>query len=431
MRKAHDGRAAGQLRPGARAALYAVCAGVLTLPACKGILESNNSDAVTGSQLEGPAVIAAVINGVMAKFATAYDFIILETALASDEMRLVPNSPWIMYDIVDTAGIFPLLPFPGQNLGNLTEPHWANLQETRWLAEEAYRRIASAGPVTTDSSAANARLYSGIANLFLGELSCDVAFDLGPAQPPVTALNRAETHLTEAITIADAATRPRTSQLAHLMRARARMALGNTTGALADAQAVPAGFLWTSRPTLTGVASWFYSRHITFVTMTTDPAFRTTGDPRVVVVSRNGGTLGTLYDARKYAAPGDGPQRLGTWQEARLIEAEIQNEAGNTTAAITALNLVRTGAGLAATTAVTQAQVRAAVRQERRYELFLEGRRFQDMQRFGETPTNFIGKYDRPPESYGPIPFNKVCIQIPLSERDQNPNLGPVRAFRP
>ena len=64
-------------------------------------------------------------------------------------------------------------------------------------------------------------------------------------------------------------------------------------------------------------------------------------------------------------------------------EAEAANELGNTAEAAAALNLVRERAGLAPTTASSQAELRDAIWKERRVELAMEHDRFFDLVRQG------------------------------------------------
>lgn len=385
--------------------------------ACSGIFDATNEDAVTGDQITGVTVQPALISGVAHNFARAYDFLITNVGLIADE--LVTTGTWGDYTQTDQQGLFNLA---GQNVntGSVVESHWNTFQAARALAERAYTSIKGTSGTASGALAAQARLYSGMSYLFLGELSCDVAFDGGPAQAPVEALKLAETHLTEAITLADGANQTRFSQLARLMRARARFAQNNTAGAVADAQLVPAAFVFTVNPEVTGGFGWFWVHVNTFPTATVGPAFRSTGDPRVMIVSRPGQAGQTLYIPQRYPN-GDSPLVLGNWQEARLIEAEVALAAGNVATAIARINEVRTAARLAPlATSLTSAQVLEALKLERRAELFLMGRRLQDMQRFGETP----------PEYRGTAPFARICIPVPQTERDNNPTLGAVRETR-
>lgn len=70
-----------------------------------------------------------------------------------------------------------------------------------------------------------------------------------------------------------------------------------------------------------------------------------------------------------------------------LMLAEIENETNNTTGAAAYLNQVRTRAGLTATTAITQQDLRSAIELERRLELIGEGHRWFDLLRTGTAVT--------------------------------------------
>lgn len=72
------------------------------------------------------------------------------------------------------------------------------------------------------------------------------------------------------------------------------------------------------------------------------------------------------------------------YAEVLLMKAEAMNEMGQTGAAVPFLNQVRNRAGLANTTAVSQADVRTAIWKERRLELAFEHDRWFDLVRTGQ-----------------------------------------------
>ncbi|GAC1367421.1 MAG: RagB/SusD family nutrient uptake outer membrane protein [Hymenobacter sp.] len=126
------------------------------------------------------------------------------------------------------------------------------------------------------------------------------------------------------------------------------------------------------------------------------------------------------------------------YAEVLLIDAEASNEAGNSGAALRALNQVRKRAresylfdpALAGTGAVPagllpnittndQNQLRDLIRRERRSELALEFQRFFDVIRYGEAYAR-QALSDRPNFNYAKHKF----FPIPQSERDTNKKLG-------
>ncbi|GAB3316114.1 RagB/SusD family nutrient uptake outer membrane protein [Larkinella ripae] len=80
------------------------------------------------------------------------------------------------------------------------------------------------------------------------------------------------------------------------------------------------------------------------------------------------------------------------YAEVLLFLAESLNEQGKTADAATYLNQIRTRAGLAATTATTQATLREAIFKERRVELAFENKRWFDLTRTGRVK-EIIGAY--------------------------------------
>jgi len=101
--------------------------------------------------------------------------------------------------------------------------------------------------------------------------------------------------------------------------------------------------------------------------------------------------------------------RILRFAEVLLINAEAANELGNTTAAITNLNKVRTRAQLAGTTATTQSALRTAIWRERRVELAMEGDRFVDLVRTGQAATVLAPYgFKAGKNEVFPIPLNSI-----------------------
>lgn len=138
-------------------------------------------------------------------------------------------------------------------------------------------------------------------------------------------------------------------------------------------------------------------------------------DPNKVAVD-NGNDYGTFRLAEIY-----------------LIKAEAENELGQTAQAIIDLNTVRARAFSPAkpTTAVTQAQVREAIYQERLFELMAESKRRQDLIRAGPLPGGTANRYLLPwsfkllaSEAPGTIrPPYKIVFPIPQTQIETNPLL--------
>ncbi|MFI5139374.1 MAG: RagB/SusD family nutrient uptake outer membrane protein, partial [Sphingobacteriales bacterium] len=117
-----------------------------------------------------------------------------------------------------------------------------------------------------------------------------------------------------------------------------------------------------------------------------------------------------------------------------LLAAEANNQLGNTAAAVTLLNQIRTRVGLANTTAATQSALTTAILNERRLELAFEAQRWDDLVRLGVATTVMTSlkevKYtcnNGTPSAPIPIVYkcdkNHWLMPIPLTEMNNNPNL--------
>lgn len=113
------------------------------------------------------------------------------------------------------------------------------------------------------------------------------------------------------------------------------------------------------------------------------------------------------------------------YSEALLFMAEALNEQGRTADAAKYIDQVRLRAGLANTTATTQADMRVAIEHERRVELAFENKRWLDLVRSGKAETTMkafgVQVKAHPenyyfPEGYGPAPqsFTTISLRFPL-----------------
>jgi len=97
-----------------------------------------------------------------------------------------------------------------------------------------------------------------------------------------------------------------------------------------------------------------------------------------------------------------------------LFRAEALNELGQTPAAITLLNQVRTRAGLAGTTASSQTDVRLAIENERFAELAYEGKRYYDLIRTGRYAA--VTGFTNPDWLRWPIPASEITRNTNLAQ---------------
>lgn len=133
-----------------------------------------------------------------------------------------------------------------------------------------------------------------------------------------------------------------------------------------------------------------------------------------------------FYFSTKYEVSSTGPDDGGSdhfiirYSDVILKYAEALNENNQTTEAIVQLNAVRIRAGLLSTTATTQAEVRSAIRQERRFELIGEGHRWFDLKRYG-TAVAVMNAFFTSTGANVSIDESKLILPIPQSQIDTDP----------
>ncbi len=131
-------------------------------------------------------------------------------------------------------------------------------------------------------------------------------------------------------------------------------------------------------------------------------------DPNTQYVNKYQGTLASQNAVRFF----DANVMMYRLADVILMRAEALNELGQTADAIPLLNQIRTRAGLPVTTAVSPAEVRLAIENERFLELAFEGKRYYDLKR--------TGRYAAVTGNTDP---NFLRWPIPATELTKNPNL--------
>ncbi|HET7275193.1 MAG TPA: RagB/SusD family nutrient uptake outer membrane protein [Longimicrobiaceae bacterium] len=386
---------------GAGAALIAA----MTLAGCT--LDAVNPGAITEEGLQNELAIAALVNGVIGDYDEAYQRSALYSGLLSDEYRA--SGSWTWWHDADKIGFIDVNA-PDGDLMNIPHHWWNPLSRARFLADETYGRVQEVienpgqSPLT-----AMVRLYSGMAYRDIGQFFCVAAYDGGPPVQREQSLQIAKDHLTEAIQVAQAAGVDSIATMAYLQRARINLVMGDLAAAVADAQMVPDGFIWYAHfRNAAGESNDMVFQTNQRVEATVQEPFRETGDPRVPVEDtgeKGADNLTPRWDQMKYGRYEN--MVLGKWQEARLIEAEVLLSQGQVEPAIVLMNEVRAAAGLEAlSTTLSAAEAQAALRQERKYELFLDAHRMIDMRRWGLFPDG----------------WGATCSPLPRSETDNNVN---------
>jgi hypothetical protein len=276
--------------------------------------------------------------------------------------------------------------------------------------------------------------YAGYATLLLGEGFCSVVLSMPGADGALvygeevtrdSASRVAESHFGVAIELAQEAGAESVLDLALVGRARARLDLGDLVGARADAARVPADFAHTMTasavPERRENRVWAQGWLLDVVTV--GRLYRSLGDPRVRVTDtgRRGPTRVPIFYDEKYPTAAS-PIRIAGGAEARLIVAEADIAVGTTASlerARATIDAFRASGNQPPLAATDTATLRAALIDQRRRELFLEGQHLGDLIRYGVAFTPPVGAAYSGGGTYG----SQRCLPLPDVERDNNPAL--------
>ena len=405
------------------------------------LLEVEAPNSVPVAVFDTPANAVLMANSVIGDFDCAHGSWVIAEGLISDELA----------DATLTAAAWPLDRRDANTQTNgtygtggctstSTPGVYTPLSTARWEADQALTKLAKwtdAEVPTRQSLIAQMNIYSGFSYAELGMAMCQAAFDLGPAVDQKAMFALAEKRFTDGIAAAQASVNTAMLNAAYVGRARARLYLGNLTGAAADATLVPKGFV------LNIVTDALNSRRFNRVYNATSQSGSLTveklsltlnteaeeKDPRAAVTQttqKAADSQSIVYVPTKYgtgATPnntvGDAiPMPIARYEEAQLIVAEAQGGA----AAVTIINALRAAQSLKPYTGATDAtSIKNLIIDERRRALFVEGFRNYDIQRFSLPFNPAVGTtYPRAGGTYG----NTVCLPLPDIERVNNPNVG-------
>jgi len=304
---------------------------------------------------------------------------------------------------------------------------YSPISTARWTADNALRHLEG----WTDTQVPNrhqlmaqAALNAGFSLIMLGEAFCSAAVDLSAEETPAQLFAQAEDRFTKAIAAATASGDNNLLNAAYVGRARSRIDRNDKAGAAADAARVPIDFVFLSDGGDAGrQQNRVFEQNNKSLAVSVAPTYRnvvygTTADPRVNVKNegRNAQDASTpLYTQQKYTSLGT-PLIVASGVEAQLILAEAQGGA----VAVNIINALHARAGLPQDFASTDpAVILAQIIEERRRELFLQGNRLFDVNRFNLVQVPTPGLPYPKGGSYG----TQRCMPLPDVERLNNPNI--------
>jgi hypothetical protein len=381
---------------------------------------------VDASALDPVAGAATFSASARQDFASAYGWLILYSGWFSGETQVSETFPTrIEFDRRDV----------NDRNGSLLGDLWRPLTTARATNDKVVARLAGASDAASNINIARSALFAGYSVLFMAEHFCEGTIaspDDVPGGRLSTAmlLDSAVARFDRAITVGAAASGAEAQSIAsaaRVGRARAHLQAGRNQQAIADANAVPAGFVLNlnyfddiGERTRLGNRLWQFSESRTSITVA--PAYRD-ADPRIPFLAPDQHALiafdgiTPVFLQQKY--PGfASPIRLASKLEADFIRAEAEGTASQ-------LALITARRAAAGRPAYTGGQDAASVRveffEQRAREFWLEGKKLGDLRRAPDAVRNVPvpgAAYFKP--GFAPI-GNQVCYPIPAAEVENNP----------
>ena len=386
-------------------------------------MDISNAGPIADDTLNEPAANEAIVNGMGRTLSRALGFISYTGAAISREIVAAGSQNGIIFGITlkQRAGDLD----PGLEE---TNEHWKLAQQARWVAEDGTRRMrATLGTgFGTSPLAAQALVYSGFANRLLGENMCDAVIDGGSVEPRRVYFERANAEFTEAIGIAAALNNVTLERAARAGRASVRASLDDWQGTVADASLIPSAFVYQA--IYSNLEQDQYNRIFwananqplrahSVVGTFYESYFKATGDRRTAWSTNPAFPRGTQNVTWLFQTKYDrqaSPVNLVSGREMRLLIAEARLRTGDWQAALAMINDLRAETGVVPWTASSLAEVWTALGRERGIELWLEGRRLNDLSRW---------KAGNVPGTFDDMTGRDLCFPIGIGELDTNPNL--------
>ncbi len=387
------------------------------------LLDVSDPSRLLSENVEVPEQADALMNGLEADFLCAHGAFMVIQAAFSDEFE----------DHSASGDVWTLDRRRPQNVDNWGDNDCTSLVpsvylpagRSRWVADNLVTLLGG----WTDAEVANrgeriarAYLYAGFSASMIGMTNCTAALDVGPELTQADMFAEAETRFTAALTGGGSDI----TSAARVGRARVRLYMGNTAGALTDAQAVPAGFVMNLSPSnsTTRLYNRIWEKNLFANSQGVPPWTRNllTGgvpDPRMAssdTGENTGWGPGNVWSQVKFIEAST-PVPIARYAEAQLIIAEITGGA----TAVAVINALRGPLGLPVFASAIEADIQAEVVAERRRELFLEGFRMYDIRRLGLPFVPAIGTAYQPGVKGGTY-GDQTCIPIPVIETFNNPN---------
>ena len=386
---------------------------------------------VVASDLEDPAAADLLVASVANEFRCTLTYYATASALTGNEWRDASNNSVLnIWDqrVHDTSGYG--AQYASADCGSNQPAIYQPMSRTRWLADRTLELLAGWDDSQVPNKAeleVETAMWAGYIYTIFGEAMCTLAFDEGPEQQPSDAFELAIQRFDQAIAAGAA------GDLLNAIRvgkARAQLNLGMTAAAATTAGGVPPGFSYelsySNAESVTRNKQWEFNvddENVTVAEPYRNVTYEGVPDPRIPVIDamRDHPQTGiAIWTSTKYP-DASSPVELATWEEAQLIIAEAEIEAGNYQNAADIFTALHQAVGLPDYAGgLNEAELMDQLIYERQAELFLEGHHLQDLKRLDIPLYPATGTDDGFGGAYG----DQICFDLPATEFQNNPNIS-------
>ena len=392
-------------------------AAVFAVSGCGDLLEVDSPGRIGDDDLDSKDAIPGMVIGMKYDMSQAADGGLELISLASMELFHGGSYDWA--DI------------PRGVIKDDDSSPWNSAQQARWVAEQGVLRmqeLLEADEYGRSAFAAEANVWAGYSNRYLGENFCSSVIDGGPEVDHAVHFERAEEYFTDAIAIAQAGGHTNLLNAAYGGRATVRAWQGDWTGAAADAAQVPPAFEFVAEIDTELRNEVTYETHTRYEYTVWGTIFEDhPDDPRAPwrVVFNADGTVANgangatpMYQQLKYIDRSDDiPLAKGT--EMLVLRAEAALRDNDIAGAYALLNQARDFYDMEPLTpAASLAEAWDDLQYERLATNWIEGRALWDYRRWFEAGSSSPMYNDF-------LEGRDACWPIPESEKEANPNLTP------